>query len=91
MAKTPEITWTLTPHVCRACFGRVVMRVTDDFKRVYRCSNCGIERDGQNEKTICCCGIKLRHGRDVMMRCQPNPAPTPECPSEIIAISVDQK
>lgn len=84
---TQDLTWALTAHVCRACMGRVLMRESVDGRRVYRCSNCGAEREGANEAAVCCCGIRFGRGRrDAGIRCVPNPAPTPECPAEIVAV-----
>lgn len=69
--------------------GRVLTRETFDGKRLYRCSNCGIERDGRSELALCCCGIRFgKAGRDAGIRCLPNPARTPECMSEVIAAQV---
>lgn len=78
--------WILIPHICRACFGRMLMRETIDRRRVYRCSNCGIEREGPDERVICCCGLKLRGRIDAGLRCQPNENKSPEFPSEIVAL-----
>lgn len=69
--------------------GRVLMRETFDGKRLYRCSNCGIEREGRAESALCCCGIRFgKAGRDAGIRCLPNPLRTPECMSEVIAAQV---
>lgn len=80
--------WAITDHVCRVCFGRVLARETFDHRRIYRCSNCGVEREGKSELAICCCGIKLKTGVDAGIRCAINPQPTPELPSEVIAEQV---
>ena len=88
--RTPEpFMWQLTDHVCRCCFGRVLMRETFDRRRVYRCSNCGLEQEGCSEAAICCCGIKLKTKVDAGIRCQPNPAKSPEFPSEIVAAEAE--
>jgi len=81
--------WTLTDHVCRACFGRIVARETFDRRHVYRCTNCGAEREGRTESVLCCCGIRLKSGVDAGIRCQRNPEPTPEFPSEIVAAQAE--
>lgn len=83
-----EFEWRITPHVCRACFGRVLMRETFDRRRIFRCSNCGVEREGHDTRAICCCGLKLRTGIDAGVRCQVNEERSPEWPSEIIAEQV---
>lgn len=81
--------WELTDHCCRACFGRVLRREADDGERlVYRCANCGAEAEGRRESVLCCCGIKLKTGADAGIRCVVNNAPSPECPSQIVAEQV---
>lgn len=80
--------WVLTDHVCCACFARVLQLVTFDRRKVYRCSNCELERDGAGSQALCCCGIKLRNGRDAGIRCVKNPRRTPENPAQIIAEQV---
>lgn len=88
-APPEEFSWRITKHVCRACMGRVLMRETFEGRRVYRCSNCGIEREGRSELALCCCGIRFgKAQRDAGIRCLPNPMRTPECMSEIIAQEV---
>lgn len=67
------------------CFGRVLMRETFDRRRIYRCSNCGVEAEGKSEVAICCCGMKLKTGIDAGIRCQPSADRSPEWPSEITA------
>lgn len=81
--------WGLTDHACRCCFGRILVRETFDRRKVYRCSNCGLEREGRTESAICCCGIKLKTGSDAGIRCQHNPEKSPEFPSEIVAAEVE--
>jgi len=81
--------WAITDHVCRSCFGRILARETFDHRRIYRCSNCGIEREGRTEAAVCCCGIKLKSGADLGVRCQRNPDPRPEFPSEVVAAAVE--
>ena len=77
--------WTLTDHVCRVCFGRLLRRPGTDGARVYRCTNCGAEAQARVVSSLCCCGMKLRSGRDMGLRCVPNTNPRPECLSEIVA------
>jgi len=81
----------LTPHCCRVCFGRVLARETFDHKQVYRCSNCGIEKEGRSEAAICACGMKLKSGVDAGIRCQAQEHPTPEFPSQVVAVQVGQQ
>lgn len=84
-----RFSWHLEPHCCRACFGRLLSRETFDRRRIYRCSNCGAEREGSDSRVICCCGLKLRTGRDMGVRCVVNESKSPEFPSEIVAMQVD--
>jgi len=76
--------WSIEPHCCRVCFGRVLMRETFDRRRIYRCSNCGVEAEGRTAAAICACGIKLKTGVDAGLRCETSDAPTPEFPSEVV-------
>lgn len=80
--------WRLVPHCCHACFGRLVSRPGRGGATYYRCSNCGLERESTRPETLCACGITLRTGRNAGLRCIRNPAPTPECPSEIVVEEV---
>lgn len=89
--REPVQGWVVTDHICRACFGRVLVRETFDRRKIYRCSNCGIETEGKTESVVCCCGIKLKTGIDAGIRCQPNDAPTPEFPAQIVAAQVEVK
>lgn len=84
-----ELTWRLTDHVCRACMGRILARDGIGDRRIYRCSNCGLEREGGNESVLCCCGIRFGKGqRDAGIRCVPNTNRSPECMSEVVAQEV---
>lgn len=83
--------WKITAHCCRACFGRVLVRETFDRRKVYRCSNCGIEVEGRTEMAICCCGIRLKTGVDAGIRCVTHDNPTPELPAQVVAVQVDVK
>lgn len=89
-ARAPETQgWTLEPHVCRHCFGRLVSQGSR-----YLCTNCGAEAVGDAPDVLCACGTTLRrHGSaaapmNAGLRCQPNPAPTPEFPSLFVAAEV---
>lgn len=86
MSEGKEFAWRLTDHVCRACMGRVLARETFDRKRLYRCSNCGLEREGASPAAVCCCGIRFgKAQRDAGIRCVSNAMRTPECMSEVVA------
>lgn len=81
--------WKLTDHCCRCCFGRVLMRETFDRRRIYRCSNCGVEAEGRSEAAICSCGLKLKTGVDAGIRCTVNVDRSPEWPAEISCAQVE--
>lgn len=83
--------WQIIDHVCGCCFGRLLVRETFDRRKVYRCTNCGLEREGKSETVLCACGLKLKTGVDMGVRCQRVDAPTPEFPSEVTAVAVDEK
>ena len=80
-----EFHWAITDHVCRVCFSRVLVRETFDRRRIYRCSGCGIEKEGRSEAAICACGIKLKTGVDAGIRCELNINRSPEWPAEVAA------
>lgn len=80
-----DFQFRLTPHCCRVCFSRVLVRETFDHKRVYRCAGCGVEKEAHAASAICACGIKLKTGVDAGIRCQVSENRTPEFPAEITA------
>ena len=96
-AETQE-SWRLEPHICRACFSRLVSRGADVASRRYHCTNCGLEAVAPGADALCCCGTKIRRPTkgaksgaalvDAGLRCAVNPAPSPEFPSVIIAMEV---
>jgi hypothetical protein len=84
--------WRLEPHVCRHCFGRLVSCATAGFDtRLYQCSNCGQGATGRSPDVLCSCGTEIRRadpaGAPLLLglRCQPNPAPSPDFPSLFVA------
>jgi hypothetical protein len=86
--------WEIADHVCRNCFGRVLKLARahraktdqpEDKPRV-RCSNCGLESEG-NYRSICCCGLKVGE-RQAKLRCVRSRCPSPEFPSEVTAEEV---
>lgn len=79
--------WTLEPHVCRHCFGRLASVALVDGTRRYQCTNCGAEGSGHDPSVVCACGMGLRgSGADgLALRCQPNPEPRPDFPSLYVA------
>lgn len=85
MAARDDYQWAITPHCCRVCFSRVLVRETFDRRRIYRCAGCGVEKEGRSEAVICSCGIKLKTGVDAGIRCEVNAQRSPEWPAEITA------
>lgn len=82
---TTQMSWVFTDHICRVCFGRVMKRTTFDHRKVYKCSNCETEVEGDSSQCLCCCGIKLRKSQDAGIRCILNPKRTPENPAVVVA------
>jgi hypothetical protein len=72
--------WIVADHVCRVCFGRIL--VSTDQRRV-RCADCAAAAEGDHS-ALCVCGVSL--GPKVRLECQRQPAPTPEAPCEIVAV-----
>lgn len=83
--------WNLENHVCQVCFGRILSRpvpTTDGAPnphRLYRCADCGVEKEGTTPAVICTCGFKVKGRTNLGLRCEPNTGKTPEFPAEIIA------
>ena len=80
--------WSLEPHICRACFSRIVSRAADAGpagSRLYLCTNCGLEASGATPAVLCSCGMTVRRPTDKRrrssqvvfvdagVRCVPNP------------------
>ena len=81
--------WILTAHVCRICFARVLTRTTFDHRKIFKCSNCETEVQAEHVTGLCCCGMKLRGGKDAGVRCVENTKRVPENPAHIVAQQVD--
>lgn len=79
----------MTPHVCRVCFGRVLVRHSTGNLVVHKCSSCGTEVETEHVSGLCACGIRLRNKRDAGIRCMINDRRTPENPAQIIAQQID--
>lgn len=96
-AETQE-SWRLEPHICRACFSRLVSQGAGGASRRYHCTNCGLEAVAETADALCCCGTKIRRPTkgsksgttlvDAQIRCIENPSPSPEFPSVIVAAEV---
>lgn len=93
-----EPIWSMEPHICRQCFGRLVSRPHASGLREYHCTNCELTSQDTSADGVCCCGIKIRKrngtGRsggpmvDAGVRCIPNPDKTPAFPSAYVASEV---
>lgn len=80
------MTWDLTDHCCRVCFGRVLEREDKAAPGAerwrYRCAECGAAGVGW-ALSICFCGAKVGNGPG--LECVRNPAaPTQEVPHEVV-------
>lgn len=82
--------WRLEPHVCRACYARVVSTEQSDGKRLYLCTNCGLDAVSSKVSSVCACGLKMRKGGkhgttgamvDLGVRCHENRARSAAFPS----------
>lgn len=71
--------WRITDHVCRVCFGRVLVWPQGTEAR---CADCGAT--AQSVRALCACGATLRTGGNAGLRCERNPDQRPECPAEIV-------
>lgn len=91
--KKGQDTWTLEPHICKKCFGRIVSSEAEGKERNFRCTHCGAVALGRDAAVLCCCGImgkprnRAKSAAPVNMgiRCVVNPHPSPDFPAEIVA------
>lgn len=81
MARSVWAQYKITDHVCRICFGRVLVCETGA-----RCADCGAV--GKTVSDVCACGTMLNAGQNAGLRCIKNPAVSVECPAEIVVIYV---
>lgn len=81
------VEYSLEPHVCRRCFGRLLSAPGTGNNRRYVCSNCGDSASGPSPSVLCACGMTLKErGPNVrLLACAPNPNPTAELPSLFVA------
>ena len=84
-----EATWTITPHVCSGCFGRILQSGA-----TFRCSGCEAEA-ADSPAEICGCGISLgplalRAGlAGSRFRCGRNPRRGPDSPAQFVVLFGD--
>lgn len=94
--KKADDQWSLEPHICKTCFGRIISQTGEDGKRSYRCTHCGAVAYGTDASVLCCCGImgkprnRAKSAAPVNMgiRCVVNPHPSPDFPAEIVATEI---
>ena len=77
------MSWVITDHACRYCFGRILRSDDDDS---YRCAECGAEAEGEHD-ALCWCGVDV--GGEKSFRCVRNPTKSERVPQEIIVREVD--
>lgn len=82
-----QFSWKLTDHLCRVCFGRVLVRTTTSGMKVYLCSNCETEAEGVSSKVLCACGLQIGK-KDAGIRCHINTSIKPEDPGIVVASQV---
>jgi hypothetical protein len=83
MTSEPSARWSLVPHVCAACFGRLLVRADGD-RMIHHCCECGAESEGEHD-SLCACG-SLPPGSRVRLRCVTNEHRTPDAPNEIVVV-----
>lgn len=110
--------WSLTDHICRNCFGRILERQkggrkkhfehpaqprldldfpdgvaeryeVDEPVKVFRCADCGQRVVSNDHRDICCCGIGLKDGTDIRVRCVHSRETGAACQTEIVAKQVN--
>jgi hypothetical protein len=82
--------YQLTDHCCRICLGRILRQIHYEHLPIHKCSNCGVEVISAHVHGLCCCGMKLRNGKNANMRCIVNTKKCPEQPSEIVVVQVEE-
>lgn len=82
--------WSVVDHLCRICFGRLMIRRAESGKLVVKCAECDAAIEGSH-LDICCCGVTLQSGANAGLRCMKNEARTPEQPQAIIVRHVPQE
>jgi hypothetical protein len=85
-----EYSWAIVNHVCRVCSGRILQRIDANGQKYVRCSECGTNAIGDH-RVICCCGAKLKDGRNAGLRCVENNNKTPEIPVDMVVEFVGEE
>lgn len=78
--------WGLLDHVCRLCYGRLLVRHDVQGQQVIRCAECETEVIGQMED-LCACGARTPNGRYLLgLRCTVNPAQSASSPMRVVVM-----
>ncbi|WP_090540917.1 hypothetical protein [Nitrosomonas sp. Nm132] len=64
-------------------------RVWREVGKVFRCADCGQIAVSDDHRDICCCGLKLKDGTDLGIRCVYSDNPNEPYQTEIIAKQID--
>ena len=66
------MTYSLEPHVCRYCYGRILSRPMENKGlKEYKCAECGHTEISDKEDIMCMCGLRV-NGK-LLTKCAPNP------------------
>lgn len=77
-----SVTWAVTDHCCRYCYGRVLKRRVSPIYSVVRCAKCDTEVRG-DEQALCWCGQNVGD-RGKIYECVRNPSVSPELPNAVL-------
>lgn len=56
-----------------------------DAQLIFRCADCNRRVISNDHKDICCCGLKLKDGSDMEIRCVPSDGQDVPLQTEIVA------
>jgi hypothetical protein len=60
--------------------------------RIFRCADCGLRTVSDDHKDICCCGLKLKDGTDLGVRCTySRTIENAICQTEIVAKQINNQ
>ncbi|MBK7491140.1 MAG: hypothetical protein IPI17_03335 [Nitrosomonas sp.] len=59
-----------------------------EIVKVFRCADCGRRAVSNDHRDICCCGMKLKDGTDLGVRCVASHDSDTVCQTEIVAKQV---
>lgn len=74
--------WILADHACKACMGRILVRLQHGQMVESRCAECGAHADS-DYTAVCCCGAEAGTlGR--ILECFRNPQVSAQVPQEVL-------